>query len=124
MKILISAARCTDDDSSEQARGQLSNDELHSQNQEFIGTKGVSEENQEAGFRPAYRHAETGEAMISCFSDGTPAPVHVLEGLPATWVTARDSNGKVTRVSSAVVAGFLRNGIFYTREDAVRACNE
>ncbi len=124
MKTLISAAQSADGEIFDQAPCQLSKDELHWQNQQFIGTGGISEENNTAGFQPAYRHAETGEALISCFSDGTPAPVHILEGLPATWVTGRDSHGKVTHVSSAVVAGFLRNGVFYTREDAARACND
>jgi hypothetical protein len=92
--------------------------ELDNQNQTFAGTGGVSQNNRDAGFMPAYKNLSTGEAVISCFSNGSPAPVHVLEGLPDDWVAARDAQGQVCEAMASVVAGFIRDGVFYTRADA------
>lgn len=63
----------------------------------------------------------TGRSVVSCFADGQPAPVHLLDGLPSEWVEARDAQGNVTKARSGVVAGFLRNGVFFTREAAAQA---
>jgi hypothetical protein len=88
------------------------------QNHEFAGTAGVSANNRQAGFVPGYRNCLTGETRISRFADGTPAPVHVLEGLPREWVDRRDDQGRVMRTAAGIVAGFLRHGRFYTRDQA------
>ena len=93
---------------------------MQSQNAVFAGTGGVSHNNRSAGFFPAYQNLLTGEAVISRFADGSPAPVHVLDGLPADWVAARDELGNVCSVLDAVVAGFLREGVFYTRDAAAQ----
>jgi hypothetical protein len=50
------------------------------------------------------------------------APIHLLCGLPAEWVVSRDAAGGVSAVKPSIVAGFLRDGRFYTREEAARAC--
>jgi hypothetical protein len=55
---------------------------------------------------------------ISCFADGRPAPIHLLDGLPADWVTVRGAGGRVLAVKASVVAGFIRGGRFYTRAQA------
>ncbi len=91
---------------------------LHEQNRRFDGTGGVSKNNCDAGFRPAYQHAETGETVESRFADGSPAPVHVLDGLPSDWIKARDAEGRVSEVFHSVIAGFVKNGEFFTREQA------
>ena len=44
--------------------------------------------------------------------------MHLLEGLPAAVVTARDAAGRATALKSTVLAGFLRAEQFYTREQA------
>jgi hypothetical protein len=90
----------------------------------YAGTGGVSERNRSAGFAPAYRDLESGEVVLSRFADGTLAPVHVLEGLPAEWVLARDGDDCVTRVRATVEAGFVRDGQFYTREAAALSLSE
>jgi hypothetical protein len=91
---------------------------LARENAAYAGTGGVSARNRAAGFVPAYRDRETGEIVVSRFADGTPAPVHLLEGLPADWVLTRDADGCVSRVRATVEAGFVRDGVFYTREAA------
>jgi hypothetical protein len=101
------------------ARG-LSDKELHKQNRTYSGSGGVSQYNRRAGFMPAYKNMRTGVAVVSRFADGSPAPVHVLEGLPDDWVASRDGRGNVRRVFSSVIAGFVRDGTFFTREAAAR----
>ena len=99
----------------------LSTQELAQQNRVFRGTGGVSEGNAETGFRPAFFDQSTKTPYLSRFADGRVAPLHVLDGLPDELILARDLNGRVDTVRNSVVAGFLRGGVFYTREQAARA---
>ena len=94
---------------------------LAEENRRCAGSGGLSQNNQAAGFLPAYRDARTNRVVPSCFADGRLAPVHVLEGLPSEWVTSRDAEGRVTGVVDSVEAGFLRDGRFYSREQAAAA---
>ena len=96
----------------------LSTFALRLENARFGDSGGASENNRESGFVPAYRNIRTGQTVASCFANGEPAPVHVLEGLPEDWVLARDGDGQVSRVLATVVSGFIRDGRFYTREAA------
>ncbi len=102
-------------------RGLLSQQLLRQQNRAYRNTGGVSQNNRRCGFVPAYFDMRTGRSVVSCFADGQPAPVHLLDGLPSEWVEARDAQGNVTKARSGVVAGFLRNGVFFTREAAAQA---
>jgi hypothetical protein len=88
------------------------------------GTGGVSAENRALGFRPAFHDTATGETYPSTFADGRPAPFHVLDGMPETLVLARDRYGRISRVIGSVVAGFVRDGIFYTRAQAAALVND
>lgn len=102
----------------------LSESELRTQNQAYLGSGGVSQQNRHAGFLPAYKNLRTGVAVISRFADGRTAPVHVLEGLPDEWVASRDRHGNIRRIFASVIAGFVREGSFYTREAAARIIEE
>jgi hypothetical protein len=82
------------------------------------GTGGVSAENRALGFRPAFQDTATGKTYPSTFADGRPAPFHVLDGMPETLVLARDRYGRISRVIGSIVAGFVRDGTFYTRAQA------
>ncbi|HAO32164.1 MAG TPA: hypothetical protein PLU26_15685 [Candidatus Competibacter sp.] len=84
----------------------------------FAGTYGTSEENRSLGFTPGFRDEETGAVYLSCWSDGSPAPFHALDGLPDHLILARGPNGRVAAVKASIVAGFIRWGLFYTREQA------
>lgn len=97
---------------------ELSQEVLKSENRKFFGTGARSEENQSLGFRPAFRDAETGIVYLSCFSNGRPAPFHLLDGLPDKIVLNRNSLGRVVSVKSSVVSGFVLDQTFYTREEA------
>jgi hypothetical protein len=84
------------------------------------GTGGVSAENRCLGFRPAFMDQETSAVYASCFRDGRPAPFHLIDGLPHELVAARDAVGRVAALKDSIVAGFVRGGRFYSREDAGR----
>ncbi len=97
---------------------------LEAENRVYAGTGGVSAGNACAGFRPAYFNVSTCETVLSRFADGRLAPIHVLEGLPASWVAACDEQGRALEVCSEVIAGFVRDGVFYTREAAAAAVTD
>lgn len=101
--------------------GILSEQLLKTQNQRFCATPGVSHNNRKAGFTPAYLDLSSGLSVPSRYADGRPAPIHILDGLPESWIALRDKDGRVSHARRGVIAGFLRNGRFYTREQAVHA---
>lgn len=88
------------------------------------GTGGVSAENRDLGFRPAFQDTCTGATYLSAFADGRPAPFHILDGMPEHLVVARDRLGRVSQVLGSVVAGFLKDGEFFTREQAAAVVSE
>jgi hypothetical protein len=85
----------------------------------YRGTGGVSENKRRLGFQPAFIDRETGSVHLSRFPDGRLAPCHLLDGLPAELVRARNEQGCVTRIKDSVVSGFARGEHFYTRDQAV-----
>lgn len=91
---------------------------LKTENRHYAGTTGISQNNRHAGFIPAFCDMETQSVEPSRFAGGAMAPIHVLDGLPAEWIRSRDEQGHVRAVKGSVVAGFLRDGKFYTREQA------
>jgi hypothetical protein len=95
---------------------------IRRENRSFGGTGGLSQNNRGAGFLPAFRDLETGRVELSRLDDGMVAPVHLLGGLPEDWVVTRNAAGGVAAIKATVVAGFLRKGRFYTREEAAHAC--
>jgi hypothetical protein len=82
------------------------------------GTGGVSANNRECGFRPAFLDASTNTVYLSRYRDGQPAPFHLLDGLPDDVVMTRSASGQVQAVKPTIVSGFVRAGWFYTREEA------
>lgn len=94
---------------------------LREENRVFVGTGGVSEANRCHGFVPAFYDLASGRAEIARFADGRPAPMHLLEGLPEEWIVQRDAAGGVSAIKSTVIAGFIRDDYFYTRDQAAAA---
>ena len=84
----------------------------------YRGTGGVSENNRSQRFQPAFIDRDTETVHLSRFPDGRPAPCHLLDGLPDELVRARNEQGRVMRVKSSVVSGFVRDERFYTRDEA------
>lgn len=98
--------------------------QLQLENLAHRGTGGRSQENRGLGFRPAFFDFSTQRIYLSCFRNGMPAPIHVLDGLPDEAVIDRAASGKVISTKASVIAGFVRNGFFYTRSAAARATRE
>lgn len=98
----------------------LTGTSLKDQNRRFAASGGRSEENRQAGFRPAFMDVATRRVYESRFADGRPAPFHLLDGLPEELVVARSASGGIAAVKSSVVAGFIRAARFYSREEAAR----
>ena len=80
---------------------------LRKENQTFADSGGVSQENWARGFIPAFYDTQSGKAEVSRFANGTPAPIHILDGAPEEWVVARDPSGRVIAVKASVIAGFM-----------------
>ena len=99
----------------------MAHEKLREENRTFAGTGGVSAGNRSCGFVPGFCDIQTGRMRISRFRNGAPAPMHLLDGLPEEWVQARDPDGRVTAIKPTVVAGFIRQNRFYTREQAAKA---
>ncbi len=102
----------------------LTHAELAWENDSFSGTQGVSENCRDRHFVPAFRDRLTGETHTSMFEDGRPATIHLLDGLPDHWVVSRDKHHHVTAVLETVVSGFVRDGVFFTREEVATASHE
>lgn len=96
----------------------LSNTALRQENLAYLGTGARSQENRNLGFVPAFHDTLSHKTAIARFSNGNPAPIHVLDGVPKDWIVQRDHCGTVTVVKASIVSGFAREGVFYTREQA------
>ncbi len=99
----------------------LTTDTLRRQNLAFAGIGGVSAANRSSGFRPAFCDRDSGHTVLARFADGRPAPMHLLDGLPEEWIVAREATGRVRAIKKSVIAGFVRDDVFYTREQAAAA---
>ncbi|MFT4676364.1 MAG: hypothetical protein ACJAX5_002349 [Patiriisocius sp.] len=50
--------------------------------------------------------------------------MHLIAVLPANWATTSDEDGDVASVKSTIVAGFVRDEQFFTRDEACDACRD
>lgn len=98
----------------------LSELELARQTRALRGSGATSQDNAGQGFLPAFRDTSSGKVYPSCYANGQPACVHVLEGLPPELATTHDEQGRITAVKPSVEAGFVLAGRFYSREEAAR----
>lgn len=93
---------------------------LDDQNRRYADTAGISRNNRHCGFVPGFLDRATGRVYTSCRADGSPAVVHLLDGLPDSLVVARTASGQVAAIKGTVIPGFILDGIFYTREQVAR----
>jgi hypothetical protein len=90
---------------------------LELENIRYHGTGGVSQ-NRSYGFWPAFMDTQTRAVYLSRFTDGRLAPFHILDGLPDELVLSRNPGGRGAIVKAFVVSGFIREGVFYSRDEA------
>lgn len=69
---------------------------------------------------PGFLDKETGKIYSSCFADGRPAPVHLLDAIPEELVAVRDETGRPRKLASSVISGYISGTQFYTREEAAQ----
>jgi hypothetical protein len=91
---------------------------LKRENRVYGGSPGVSDGCREGCFKPAFLDQETGTVYVSRHPNGHVATFHTLDGLPDEVVTARYANGNVSKAKHTLVSGFLKDCIFYTRQEA------
>ena len=87
----------------------LNHNRLALENTRFAGTNGVSAGAKKLGLVPAFLDISTGRIYRSRFADNSPAPIHLLEGLPI-------------EIRHTVDSGFYNEAEpkrFYTRDEAV-----
>jgi hypothetical protein len=102
----------------------LTEEELQLENLAFADTGGVSANNRSSGFHPAFLDSCTQLVYLSCYSDGRPAPFHLIDGLPDAVVLSRKPSGKVETIKPEVISGFVLDGQFYTREESAKRLAE
>ncbi|MGD2118257.1 MAG: hypothetical protein PVG66_07860 [Chromatiales bacterium] len=95
----------------------LCDDILAEENSQYQDTAGISQNNSSNGFVPAFYNQITDEVVLSRFADGRDAPIHLIEGLPASWISQFNDDGIPMEAYATVTAGFFKNGRFYTRAE-------
>ncbi len=101
-------------------RQTMTQDDLSRMALAYQGTGAVSAENRGFGFRPGFFDRDSGRFLLARDADGLPASVHRFDGLPDEWVVDRDGAGSPLAVKPSVVPGFIRDGAFFTREQAAQ----
>jgi len=99
----------------------LSAETLVQENIQYLGTGGVSANNRECGFIPAFLDTDSGTVYRSRFADGKPAPIHVLAGLPKNLIETLGKSATCLSIKGTVIPGFMHAEAFYTREEARQA---
>lgn len=96
----------------------MDNQTLRMENLAFGGTNGISQNNRDSGFLPAFRDKRSGRVEIARTRVGLPASFHLIEWLPREWARSVTDSGRISSLRSGIVSGFVRDGVFYTREEA------
>ena len=94
---------------------------LDRENLAFAGTNGISSNNRKLRFLPAFRDEDTGRIEIARLENGRPAPAHLIVGLPEEWAVLFSCEGVILALKPSITAGFLRDNVFFTREQAAAA---
>ena len=97
---------------------ELGQREVQEASQAFAGTCGESCVAGQNRFVPAFKNVLTDEVALSKLADGALAPMHLITFLPEDWAAQTDKEGRVLKIARHVIAGFWRDGRFFTREQA------
>ena len=90
---------------------------LQVENLNFVGTKGISKNSRSLGFSPAFLNKTTGRIELAKLGNGQPAAMHIISWLPREWAETLDDKGRVLSLNAGIIAGFVQQGVFYTRQE-------
>lgn len=94
---------------------------LQKENRAYADTCGISQNNRILGFVPAFKQLSSGRVELARMQNGSPAPMHMINWLPAEWAASRSVDGTISCLIPGIIAGFVRDGVFYTREQTAGA---
>lgn len=76
------------------------------------------------GFMPAFKNIKNQQTHISTDADGQLSVMHLLDGLPDSWIEEKDEKGKALTLKSEIIAGFMRNADFYTLNEIIQTVRD
>lgn len=91
---------------------------LRVENGRYRKTTGTSKNNRCLGLHPAFQQRSTGRIEVARLRSGAPAPAHIISWLPHDCAASINKDGTVLSLIPSVEAGFERDGVFFTREQA------
>lgn len=91
---------------------------------DFDGARPDPDEAARLGFTPAYLDASTLEIYPARDATGRHTKLHCLEGLPPDVVWSRSERGEVLVVKPTLLAGYVRQGFYFSRSATLRAVRE
>ncbi len=94
---------------------------LKIENMTYRDSNGVSQNNRCLGFVPAFKDTRTGRVEVSLLKNGMPAPVHLIDWLPQEWAAETDEAGAVRSLKAEIISGFVKNDVFYTRQELLES---
>ncbi|HIG39717.1 MAG: hypothetical protein ABGY96_17870 [bacterium] len=97
----------------------MDHETLKSESLKYAGTPGVSMHCDARRFKPAFLDKSTGRIEISRLNNGRPAPVHIINWLPAEWAISFFRDGSVKSLKRSVISGFVCDTVFYTRDQVL-----
>jgi hypothetical protein len=70
------------------------------------------------GFVPAFKDCNDGCVYLSRNANGTPEPIHKVDGIPNHLIVCLDLYGKKKKLKESVIVGFVRDNHFFSRSQA------
>lgn len=95
----------------------MENRRLAIQASDYPGARSVPHHVADAGLTPAFLDKRTGRIEIARTRVGLPASTHVIDWLPREWAKSVTDKGRVSSLRPEIISGYIRDGIFYTREE-------
>ena len=76
------------------------------------------------GFMPAFKHIKNQQVHLSTDLNGELSVMHILDGLPETWIEEKDEKGRALTLKPDIIAGFMRNSEFYTLNEIIQSVRD
>jgi len=76
------------------------------------------------GFMPAFKNIKNQQVHLSTDFGGQLSVMHILDGLPESWIDEKDEKGRALTLKSEIIAGFMRNADFYTLSEIIQSVRD